>query len=152
MATEAEAYQGLVDRLASLFTEANGYFRIADAVSVEDNPVTQLDQGYGLAIGSGANTNRMQCGIITINRVFTVVLTRARDATDGDDQSRDTNLKSLLDDMRTVIASFEREIRLVDGEVNCKYVSDTGIESLSIDDETIWVTRINFEAETFDAP
>lgn len=152
MSLVSDAYDELVARLAGLFTTGAGYQRLSNAYDVEQNPITLLDQGWGLAAGGAVNTNRNLCSIVSTTRTWTVVLTRALDATDSDDTLRDTNTKLILEDARTVVNSFEREVRLDDLNLNCRFISDSGIETISPDDGSILVMRLNFEVEAFDAP
>lgn len=152
MSLVSDAYDELVTRLTALFPTANGYQRLSNAYDVEQNPITLLDQGWGIAAGGSVNTNRNLCSMVTSTRSWTVVLTRALDATDSDDTLRDTNTKLILEDARTVVNSFEREVRLDDLNLNCRFISDSGIETISPDDGSILVMRINFEVEAFDAP
>lgn len=152
MSIVSDAYDELVTRLTALFPTAQGYQRLSNAYDVEQNAITLLDQGWGLAVGGAVNTNRNLCSIVTINRNWTVVLTRALDATDSDDTTRDSNIKLMLEDARTVVNSFEREVRLDDLNLNCRFISDSGLETISPDDGSILVMRLNFEVEAFDAP
>jgi hypothetical protein len=152
MSLVSDAYDELVTRLTSLFPTASGYQRLSNAYDVEQNPITFLDQGWGIAAGGSTNTNRNLCSMVTSTRTWTVVLTRALDATDSDDTLRDTNTKLILEDARTVVNSFEREVRLDDLNLNCRFISDSGLETISPDDGSILVMRLNFEVEAFDAP
>lgn len=152
MSIVSDAYDELVARLTTLFPTAQGYQRLSNAYDVEQNPVTILDQAWGLAAGPLANSNRNLCGVVSTIRTWTVVLTRALDATDSDDTLRDTNTKLILEDARTVVNSFEREVRLDDLNLNCRFISDGGIETISPDDGSILVMRLIFEVEAFDAP
>lgn len=152
MSLVSTAFDELVQRLESLFAEDDGYKRLNNAYDVEQNPSVILDLAWGLAAGPLRNTNRIQCNTVTTARTFTVVLTRALDATDHDDYGRDESTKLLLEDARIVVNSFEQEVRLDALSLNCRFQNDGGIESLTSEDGSILVMKLNFEVEYFDAP
>lgn len=152
MSLVSTAYDSLYTRLATLFTSGNGYVRLSNAYDVERNANIILDKGYGLAVGSGNQADRNLCSIVTTTRDFTVILTRALDANEHDDTGQDDRAKELLEDARLVVNSFEREIRLSELSLNCKFVSDGGIESITPDDRSILVMKLNFVVDYFDAP
>lgn len=152
MSIASTAYDNLLSRLATLFPAVDGYKRLNNPYEPEQNPSIILAQGYGLAVGPGVQSNRQLSSIVTTSRTFSVVLTRAADATEHDDTRQDDRAKELLEDAREVVNSFEREVRLENLDLNVKYESDGGIESITPDDRSILVMKLQFVVDYFDAP
>lgn len=153
MSLVSTAYDAMIARVEALFPVTHGsYQRLSNPYDIEANPDIYLDMGWGVAFGPAVNTNRNLCSLVTTKRTVTVVLTRTNDATDNDDTGRDSVIKALLEDGRTVVNDFERGFRLADTDINCQFISDGGVETAGPDDSFYYVLRLQFEVELFDAP
>lgn len=154
MSVISTAYDQMISRLGTLFPVTSAtYQRLSNPYDLESNASTMLDQGWGLAIGPGSNSNRNLCSVVTTVRTMNVVLTRCADAGENDDTTRDGVVKALLEDARSVVNDFERNVRLDTSDTNCRFVSDGGVESFGGSEGSMYYAiRLTFEAEIFDAP
>ena len=151
MSGVSTAFDAFTTRLGTLFTTGSGYRQLTNPYDLEDNNVQFLRKGWGLAVGAASNTNRELCGKITVRRIFRVVLSRSLDSLEHDIASKDTVVKLMLEDAKTVITDFERRFRLSDDFYNTAYETDSGIQSLRGDDFSILTLELTFNVEFFDS-
>lgn len=150
MSKISDVYDALVLRLDTLFTSGAGYVRLPNPYEVEQNPAIYLRQGYGLAVGPGTNQNGSQCGLVRIRRIFSVIVSRKIDATELGVTDKDSGHKQLLEDMRTVLADFEKNVALSNDIANVIFASDSGINFVNGEDENYAYSEMQFAVDYFE--
>jgi hypothetical protein len=102
--------------------------RLSNPYSVGMSVSTQMAKGYGVAIGTAENTNRVISGSATLRREFRIVLSLQCTARETDGSARGTVEKALMEDSITVIKALELDPSLLQSAMNSQYAGDTGIE------------------------
>lgn len=134
MTNVSVAYDNLLARLLLLFPLADGWLQIPNALDIPSNSFGFLRQGFGLAIDSGVNTNRELSCHVSIDRTFSVCISREVFKTDGDSTGYGDLQKQLMEDLFLVVADFEKNVTLNNGQIFCTYKSDNGIEPIENSD------------------
>lgn len=92
-------YDGLVTRLAALLPN---HKRLTDPYNLDNNSTTFLNQGWGLAVGQGENTERQVSCQSSVRRTFQVPITRHYAATAHAVTAKATVEKLLLEDLQII--------------------------------------------------
>jgi hypothetical protein len=150
MSKISTVYDTLLTRLDAVLTSASSWNRLPNPYNIEENPSLFLRQGYGIAIGSGSNQNQSQCGLVRIKRTVSVVISRKVDATELGVTDKDTGHKQLLEDMRSVLADFEKNVALSNDIANVIFVSDSGINFVNGEDENYVYSEMQFAVDYFE--
>lgn len=148
MSKIATIHDGLITSLAALLPN---HQRIANPYDVANNPDTVLKQGFGLAVNDGENTERLVGCKISIDRRFTIVITRRHMAVQNDAETQADAAVALLEDLKAVANEAENNFGLSTSTVAIKYISDTGIEPVRDTQENYLMVSITLSAEYFEA-
>lgn len=144
------AYDNFVSRVDAVLTSANGWIKLPHAYAIEKNPEIYLKQGYAIGISSGTNTKRLLSKTISINRQFSLTISRALDLLDLEVGGRQTIEKQLFEDLKLVIADIEGNQTLNSGEIFCQYESDGGIEYVDGETAEFAIIRAVFSLEYYE--
>ncbi len=138
----------LITRLDAVLTSGSGWQKLPNAYSVEDNPDSFLKQGYSIGFGKGRNSKKMLSNILSMDREFIVTISRAMDATDLDLDTRVSIEKTLLEDMRAVVADFN--VNAGTGTQNVDFESDNGVEFFKLNEQDFLYIQGVFSSVTFE--
>ena len=94
MSRITEIYDAIVSVLS---TELTGYTRLPNPYSVDQNTFLYLQNGYGLAIGPGVDTERYVGCLITWRRDFTIIVVNQITTTMNNTDAKVIIEKGLLD-------------------------------------------------------
>lgn len=147
MSNISTIYDGLVTRLAALFPN---HHRLGNPYDLEVNPDLTLTQGWGLAVGGGANTERYVGCQASVERTFTVIITRRYIARENDADTKATTEKLLLEDLKTLVNDAESNYSIDSSTAIIKYVSDSGIEPVRESQENYLHLSVVLTAEYFE--
>lgn len=148
MSIISSAYDAILSRIETVLdTTAQGWFRLPNPYKPEENSERFLDKGYGIALGSGANTNRVVNCKFSIERNFTIVLTRKFFALEADPAAKAVTEKQLFEDQYALINDFEQDISINGSTMYTRYVSDGGIEYVSGEKDNYLMIRTEFAVE-----
>ena len=126
-----------------------GYTKIANPYELEKISNVILRKGYGIAFGPGANTNRELCQM-SVDREFSVVLTREVAATEHDADGRETVEKAIFEDQHLIIKAIEADASVGGTASRGRYISDGGIEYVGIENSRYYALVSNFAIEYFE--
>lgn len=144
------AYNNFVTRVDAVLTSGNGWIKLPNAYRIEKNPEIYLNQGYAIGIGPGENTKRLLSNTISISREFFVVLVRTQDATDLEVTNKQTLEKTLLEDLKLLVADVEGNSTLNQGSIICSYQRDDGFEFVDGETAEFLSLRATFIVEYFE--
>lgn len=129
MATKIEdIYDAMVAKLVANLPAT--YKRLPDPYNPPANTYLNLEQGYGIAIGPGENTNRTVSCLSTWRRTFTIIIVNQVTATPNDTGSRVLVEKGLLVDQDSIFRAFEKDVTLGGIAMQTAVLGDSGIQSL----------------------
>lgn len=143
-------YDDMLTRLATLLPSLSGWSRLPNAYAVQDNPLTFLQQGYGLAVAETTNTKQLLSKTMSQSRLFRVVLSRQVYATDLDVSGFDSAAKQLLEDARTIMGDFEQTTTLNNGQWSAEFVQDSGIQFVNAEKENFIYIEVLFSVRIFE--
>ena len=150
MSQVSTVVDNIVTRLDALLTSAAGWNKLPFAYDITKNDEKYLKQGYAFAIGPGTNSKRLQSSKVSQRREITITLTRANDTLDSDEASKKTLEKTILENMRTVVADFEGNQTLNSGEIPVEFSSDQGIQFVNDENEEFLMIQGTFFVEYFE--
>ena len=146
MNTVAKIHQFYLDRIA----EALPYHRrLSNPYKPEENPNIILRQGFGVTIGSASTAKRTNQPMLTINRTFSVVLTREYVAREDDGPAKAVVEKNLMLDAAAIAAEIEANWSMDGLILRSRFTGDTGIEYVTTETDRFLKTVIDFEVEYF---
>lgn len=128
-------------------TELPNHFRLNDPYTIENNPEQLLRKGWGIQIDDGVDTNRCISPEYYLGRTFTLVVVRESLAKDSDPARRETSKLDLLEDLHILIAAAVTENTLYQSAVNFKYISDSGLQEVFVNDKPYNFIQANFLVE-----
>lgn len=99
----------------------------------EANNELFLSNGFGVAVGPGARTDRQISCQMSWQRDFTIILTNQMTTTDHNTDEREDITKSLLEDHFTLFDLLEKTT--VSGTIKTEIFSDSGITFLEPEGE-----------------
>lgn len=143
----SEIYDNIHVRLAALYPSSS---RLPNPYQPEDNPEPYLKSGYGVRIGPGTNANRVIGCQISIDREFTVVLSKKVYAREADGANKGVTEKALMEDVFTLINDVERDGTLNGSVVNTMYVTDSGIQFVFGEKDQFVYTEVNLTSNYFE--
>lgn len=141
-------YDFLVTRMTALFPN---HKRLSNPYNLSLNNDQFLEQGWGIAVGPGENTNRQLGNRSSTKREFTLVLTRRTFATELGTTAKATGDKDLLEDLQILIDRFESEVDLdsTSGKYIARYIGDSGITQVRDDQDGFAAIRVSTSVEYF---
>lgn len=133
--------------VTKISTNLPTYAQIANPYVVEENPLTILQKGFGVAVGAGIRTDRLISCLTSWERVFTVILINSVKTTDNNTTIRQTLTKNLLEDHYTLFTEFEKDSGLSGVAIDGIIASDTGIQFIEIDSKPHFLIEIDLTVE-----
>ena len=130
-----------------LETELPNHYRLNDPYTVENNPEQLCRKAWGIQIDDGVDTNRCISPEYYLGRTFTLVLVRESLAKDSDPVRRETSRLDLLEDLHILIAGAVSENTLYQSAVNFKYISDSGLQEVFVNEKPYNFIQANFLVE-----
>jgi hypothetical protein len=140
----------ITDIITNLYALVSGslttYNELRDPYDIENNTELFLKNGFAIAVGDGTNEEAQStsCHRWT-RRNFTITLTNKITTTRENKAAIKTLQKDLMEDQETIIQAIYDDSTLSGKVVDCKYVSDTGIQYLDV--EQIKYFRIDITIE-----
>lgn len=128
MSKISDAHAALIARLATLFPSAQGWKRLPNPYKPDENTDLFLRQGYGIALGSGANTNRLINCQISLERNLNITIARKYEGLENDDLKKAATELQLFEDQFALIKDLETDVTVNGEAMYCRYVGDSGIE------------------------
>lgn len=150
MSQVSTAYDAIVTRLAAVLTSVAGWSKLPNAYELDRNPEIFLKQGYAIGFGNGSNTHRLLSKTVSINREFNVSITRSLDQTELEVAGAQSVEKSLLEDLKLVIADIESQASLNSGQIFASYQGDNGIEFVDGETSEFLAIKASFVLEYFE--
>jgi hypothetical protein len=147
MSNISTIYDALISRIEALLPN---HQRLGNPYNISDNPDPYLVQGYGLALRNAVNTERLLNCSVSIQRNFTLHLTRRFIANPNDADQKATTEKLLLEDLKTIAHDMEENFQLSDDVAYFKYVSDNGIDTVRDTQENYLVLSVELQCEYFE--
>jgi hypothetical protein len=109
--------------------------RLNDPYSLEANPEMLLRKGWGIQIDDGSDTGRCISPEYYLARNFTLIVVRETVGKDSDPARRENAMLELLEDLHILIAEAVSENTLYQSAVNFKYVSDSGVQEVFVQEK-----------------
>lgn len=149
MTTQITAIRDQIKTLVE--TALPSYRQIANPYEIEKSPNVILRLGYGIAFGPGTNTNRELGCQLSVDREFAVVLTREVTALENNPDGREDVEKALFEDHYSLIKAIEKDPDLGETAARARYVSDSGLEYVALDNSRYFVLVSSFACEYFES-
>lgn len=126
-----QIYDEVVDLLeATLGTQ---YKRLPNPYAVDQNTYLHLNNGYGLAVGPGVDTQRYVGCLITWERVYSIILVRRMVTTQNNIGSRELIEKDLLDDLDSLRKAIYLNSTLGGLAIKSTVLDDQGVAFIDAD-------------------
>lgn len=140
--------------ISSVLTDHKELLNPYDPADADD---LTLEKGWALAIRPGALASNREIGcrysmIQNAEVVISRIVFAGSIITPTAIAERVSKEKSLLEDRHLVVQSFETNTQInSNGDIaRCKFISDSGIEFVRVDETNVIMLRLNFEVEYFD--
>lgn len=129
MSTEITTiHAALVTRLGTLLS---GHKRLSNAYALEQNSDSILNKGWGLCLRPGRPTRRSMSCIVTVEREFSIPLTRKFVSRELDPTKKADAELLLMEDLQILIDDFEKNNALLStGTYTVKVNGDSGITNV----------------------
>lgn len=137
-------HDAITSKISSLLTS---YKQIPNPYLIEDNPITILDKGFGVAVGPGVRTDRIIACQTSWERAFTISLVNYVRTTDTNTTVRETLTKNILEDHYTLFTEFEKDAGLSGVAIDGIVSSDGGIELIEITGKPHFLVEIDLTVE-----
>lgn len=147
MSRISDIHDQMISTIESTLT---GYMRLPNPYEPSENTSLYLRRGFAVGFGSATNTERMICEKVTIGRTMTVVLINEILTTETNSASRGSFEKLLMEDVFTLIKTFENDVDLSGTTTRIKYSNDSGIQYVESESERYILVEINFSLEYFE--
>lgn len=140
----------ITDIITNLYTlvinNLSTYTELRDPYEIENNTELFLKAGFAIAVGEASNeeSQSTSCHRWT-RRNFTITLTNKITTTRENKAAIKTLQKNLMEDQETILQAIYDDSTLSSKVVDCKYVSDSGIQYLDV--ETIKYFQIDTTIE-----
>ena len=150
MATKIEdIYDAIVTTIEG---ELTTYRRLPNPYAPETSTFLQLQQGYGLAVGPGRDTERYVGCLVTWERVFTILLVNQITATQNNIDSRVIIEKDLLIAHDLLRKAFYNNSTLGGEAIKTTVSDDGGFQFLDAERLKFLTLEINLITEYQEAP
>ena len=128
------------------------YSRIPNPYLPEENTELLLRKAFGVAFGPSLNSERfVSCNRETELRTFDIILINQVLTTDDNTSARETQEKSLMEDLFLIKKAVVKDGDLQGAEaVKSKFLSDDGITFLEAERHKYYFLQAQFESEYFD--
>lgn len=138
--------------ITEIQTDLPTYKRLPNPYVVDSNTYLQLQNGFGLAIGPGNDTQRYVGCLVTWERVFTIILVKQVTSTQNNLGSRELIEKSLLDDHDTLRKAFYLNSTLGGEAIKSTVLDDGGIQFLDAERLKFLSLEMNLYVEYQEPP
>ena len=129
MSAFSDVYDGLRTFIPTILTT---HTELNNPYDIEDDSDIMYDKSWSLAIGPGENTKRILCNYVTVERDYTLVLTRRYFAPSRDIDARVAAEKLMFEDQMLVIKALVNEPQTASAE-KISYNGDTGLQFIGGD-------------------
>lgn len=120
----SDIYDSIVTKLETILP---GFQRVPNPYALDENTAILLRKAFGLAIGSGTNTERYVGCIATWERDYTIGLVTQVVNTENDTTGRAMVEKDIIDAHRDILLAFETDSTLSGQCIKAVITDDTGI-------------------------
>lgn len=120
-------YDAMVTRISTILPN---HVRLTNPYAISENNDRFLKQGWGLAIGSGVNTEQLLSCQFTTDREFRVIISRQYYAREFDVTSKASTEKDLYEDLHLVVKDLQKHNTLNTGIYIVTYQGDDGIQNV----------------------
>jgi len=124
--------------------------RIPNPYALEQNSELILEQGWGLVVSTGENTNRQIGCDKSYSRSFQIIITRKITTTDHNIDQRTAIEKQILEDLHLVWSALENDSDLTGQTAQTIQVLDGGLEFFEGDRAKYLGVIIDVFAEYFE--
>lgn len=139
-----DIYDAIVDLIeATLPTHK----RLPNPYVVDQNTYAQMTKGFGMAIGTGFDTERFVCDLVTWQRSFTIILVQRITTTQNNIGSRETIEKAILEDHDKLRKAFYLNSSLGEKAIKSTVSSDSGPTFVDADLLKFFTLEINLNVE-----
>lgn len=129
MSKTTDVYNALKARIVAVLDTK--YTQISNVNNLEMNGENQLRLGYGVKFDGGDNTQRMIPKKLSVDRDFTVILTRKLFTTNSGATQTEAATLDLMEDQKLILDDIEIDHKLASTAVlQARYTSDTGVDSI----------------------
>lgn len=137
-------YDAIIDQIE---TSLPTYKRLPNPYVVDQNTYAQLTKGYGMAIGSGIDTKRYVCDLVTWKRNFTIILIQRITTTQNNIGSREVIEQSILRDHDTLRKAFYLNSSLGGNAIESTVSIDDGLTFVDADLLKFFTLEMNLVVE-----
>ena len=145
----SDIYDFFRTELATLFPNKKE-LDIGTAEAIEENAFQLLEDGYGLDIGVGVNTNRLVGCKQSMQRDFVISLTKEVKRIRTDNEKTAKYEKLLLEDCFTLINFIYGTSQINSESVKINYVSDSGIIPIIVERRNFIAIQVTINVEYFE--
>lgn len=139
------------EQLETLIEAAiTGYKQIPNPYEIEKTANVILRKGYGIAFGPATNTERQLSCQLSVDREFSIILTREVATTEHNNAGRETIEKAIFEDQYLLIKAIEKDSDLATKASRARYVSDNGLEYVGLENSRYFVLISTFATEYFE--
>jgi hypothetical protein len=125
------------------------YTVVPNSYIAPENAGLLLKKGYGIAVGPGANTERVLGGQRSYARDFLIFLTRLIPATSNNVDARQDTEKAILEDYELIVEAIEEAPNINGKAVLAALISDGGLEYLEGDRDKYFLIETTVTVEYF---
>lgn len=144
MSTISSLYDSLITRLAVALPS---HLRLSNPYDLEQNPERFLNQGYGVAFGTGENTKQIVDCTLSMRMDIIVSVTRQFVGQETDHDGKATVEKNLFEDQLLVIKDFCNNITVGTIDFN----GHGGVEFIVTDKSNFLALRSTFSIIYFES-
>ena len=140
----------LFDTIKSAATATlSSHYVLSNPYNPEENDELSLNQGVGVAFGSGQKSDREIDNHLWIRRSFSIVVTRRFFATELNTSDKETTEKDLFEDQKLLIIKMMQDplVGISNSVAKLIFISDNGIETIFGEADNFLKLVSNFEVE-----
>ena len=124
----ADIYDAMVVKIE---TALPSFTRLPNPYALDENTAVLMRNSYGIAIGSGTNTERYVSSLTSWQREYTIGLVSQVVSTENDTLGKALVEKNMIDAHRAIFQAFEIDSTLSGICTKALVVSDSGIEYIT---------------------
>ena len=149
MSKASDAFDAILARVVAILPS---HKQMANPYDPASNPRLTLNQGFGIQILAGTNTNLQISCNLTIQRIYGLVLARRRLGSDLKASKNESAEKLLMEDQFLIVKDFEKDPTLNNSDVviSTLFTTDSGITNWQADNQAYAVLTTLFELQYFE--
>jgi hypothetical protein len=124
--------------------------RLYNGYTIQSNNELALDNGFGVAYGSGRNGNKFIGTKMGVERDFTISLTKKYYALENESEQRAIAERELMEDFQTMVKHFEGDADLDGIAAKFLYATDSGIQQIFTESQNFIYISVTFDSEYFE--